>query len=122
MTDKRKFLAAGVAVLFVLFLSSVSIAQEEEYTLKGRVVSVDYLAQKLTVQSVDKIPSLVSGTLGQFTFSMNAITKVTMCDQVKPIEDIKIGQEITVSYHERGGKLYADSIAIPTPLLACLVE
>ncbi len=122
MSALRKAFAVGIAVFFVVSLSSISIAQEEEYSLKGRVISVDFLAQRLTVQSVDKIPSLVSGTLGQFTFSMNEITKVTMCDQVKPIEDIKIGQEITVSYHEQGGRLYADSIAVPTPLVACLIE
>lgn len=121
MSGLRKVLAASVAVLFVLCLSSISVADNTEYSIKGKVVSVDFLARKLTVRSIDKIPSLISGTLGEFTFSMDEITKVTMCDREKPVEDIKVGQEITVSYHERDGQLHADSIAMPAPLMACLL-
>ncbi len=122
MIGLRKVFAASVAAFFVLCLSSVTFAQGTEYSLKGKVVSVDFLAQKLTVQSIDKIPALISGTLGEYTLSMDKITKVTMCNQNMPIKDIKVGQEVTVSYREREGQLYADSVAMSPPLIACLLE
>ncbi len=122
MPGLRTVLVGSVAVFFVLCLSSATFAGEIAYSLKGRVVSVDSLARKLTVNSLDKIPSLMSGTLGEFTFSMDEMTKVTMCNQEKHVEDIKVGQEVIVNYHERDGQLYADSIAMPVPLMACLLE
>ncbi|MGD0884071.1 MAG: hypothetical protein ABSA46_04200 [Thermodesulfovibrionales bacterium] len=121
MIGLRKVLAASVAVVFMLCLSSITFANDTEFTLKGQVVSLDSLAQKLTVNSIYKTPALISGTLGDFTFSMGEMTKVTMCNQEKPIEDIKVGQDVTVSYHELNNQLYADAIAIPSPLVACLL-
>lgn len=122
MTRVGKVLVATTAVLSVLCLSSVTLAKDTEYSLKGEVVSIDPLAQTLTVQSVDKIPALISGTLGEFTFFMDEMTKLTMCGQAKSVEDIKVGQEVTVGYHRQGRQLYADSIAVPAPLMACLME
>ena len=122
MVGLRNILAGSVAVFFVFCLSGAAFAAETEYSVKGKVVSVDFLAGKLTVKSIDKIPALISGPLGEFTFSMNEITRVTMCNQERPLKDIKAGQEITVSYHERDKRLYADSIAMPAPLVACLLE
>ena len=122
MIGLRTIFAASVAALFVLCLSSATFAQGTEYSLKGKVVSVDFLAQKLTIQSIDKIPSLISGALGEYTFSMDKITRVTMCNQNMPIKDIKAGQEVTVSYRDRDGQLYADSVAVSPPLIACLSE
>jgi ribosome biogenesis SPOUT family RNA methylase Rps3 len=122
MAGLRKVFALSVAVFFMVCLSSVTFAMETEYSLKGQVVSLDSLAQKLTVKSTDKIPALFSGTLGDFTFSIDKMTKVTMCNQEKPVEDVKVGQEVTVSYHELDGQLYADAIAMPAPLMACLLQ
>ncbi|HXZ94457.1 MAG TPA: DUF5666 domain-containing protein [Dehalococcoidia bacterium] len=123
MNGLKKIFVASIAVFFVLFLSSVTFAGETEYSLKGQVVAFDPQAHMLTVTSTDKIPALVSGTLGEFTFSTDEMTQVTMCSQNMSVDDIKVGQEVTVSYHERDGQLYADSIAMPTPpLLACLLE
>lgn len=122
MIGLRKVLAASVAVFFVLGLSGITFAQGTEYSLKGKVVSVDFLAQKLIVQSIDKIPALISGPLGEYTLSMDKIIKVTTCNQNIPIKDIKVGQEVTVSYREQQGQLYADSVAISPPLIACLLE
>lgn len=123
MASLRKILIASGVVLFLLFLANVTFAGETEYSLTGQVVSVDPLAQMLTVTSTDKISALIGGTQGEFRFSMDEMTQVTMCSQDMPVEDIKVGQEVTVSYHERDGQLYADSIAMPAPpLLACLLE
>ena len=122
MTRVGKILVATIVVLSVVCLSNVTFAKETEYSLKGQVVSIDPLAQTLTVQSIEKIPALISGTLGEFMFSMDEMTKITMCNQTKSVGDIKVGQEVTVGYHGHGRQLYADSIAVPAPLMACLIE
>ena len=122
MTGLRRVFVASLAVLFVFCISSATVAKDTEYSLKGQVVSVDPLAHQLIVLSVEKVPALTSGTLGEFTFSMDAMTKVTMCNQEKSVGDITGGQEITVSYHERGGKLYADSIDMRAPIMACSLK
>ena len=52
---------------------------------------------------------------------MADITKVTMCGQLKTVQDIKAGEQVTVKYHEDNGKLYADAIDLTAPLVACLL-
>jgi len=59
--------------------------------------------------------SVVSVTLGEMTL-------VKMCDQDKPFGDLRPGDEVTVTYHEEAGRLYADSISLSAPLVACLLN
>ena len=98
--------------------TSVAFAQGKNYSLNndftGKVTSVDFLSKKLTATSTDPL-------LGGSTFAMGDLTKVTMCGQLKTVQDIKAGEKVTITYHETNGKLYADAIELPTPLVACLL-
>ncbi len=46
------------------------------------------------------------------------MTKVMICYQNRSFEDIKVGEKVTVTYHEKDGKLFAVAIDIPTPFVA----
>ncbi len=114
---------AVVVIFFVLGLASTAIAAENpyalDYSVKGKVVSLDMLRQTLTIKPTDKAPLVADG---EFTFTINEMTNVRMCEQGKTLEDIKVGDVVTVDYSMEGNKLYADTINIPTPLVACLLD
>ncbi len=122
MTELRRILAVSIILVFVFCLSNAVFAKETEYSLSGKVISVDPLTRNVIVKATDEMPSLISGNLGEFTFHMDPMTQVTMCEQTKTPGDIRIGQQVTVSYHAAGGRFYADAITLAPPLVACLLE
>ena len=117
--------AIAIVMFFALSLTSIAMAQGKtyplNYSLKGEVVSVDLLSRTLTVTPIEKAPFTID-MQGQFMFIMNEMTNVRMCDQDKTVQEIKVGDVVTVEYSMEGSKLHADAINIPTPLVACLLE
>ncbi len=120
-----KSMFAPVVIFIALSLASVAMAQGKtyplNYSLKGEIVSVDLLSRTLVIRPAEKMP-FDMGTQSTFTFHMNEMANVRMCDQDKTVADIKVGEKVTVMYHTEGGTLYADSVDIPTPLVTCMLE
>ncbi len=119
-----KMVIAVVVVIFAFGFVSAAGAIERnaysiDYSVKGKVVSFDLLKQTLTIMPTTIVP-LTSD--GEFTFKINEMTNVRMCDQVKTLEDIQVGEVVTIQYSMEGSRLYADTINVPTPLIACLLE
>jgi hypothetical protein len=89
-------------------------------TLKGEVIAVDHYAKTLTVKSKEPSLSSALGTMDGFTFTTNEMTSVTSCAQNKSFEDIGVGENVAVTYHEKDGKLFADAVDVGIPLIiAC---
>ncbi len=118
-----KMVIAVVVIIFAFgFVSAASVAGNSypiDYSVKGRVVSLDLLKQTLTIKPAEMVPLTAEG---EFTFTMNGMTNVRMCEQDRTVQDIKVGDVVTVKYSMEGSKLYADTINIPTPLVACLLQ
>ena len=120
----KKMFAVMAEIFLGLSLVSMAAADEKmpaaDYSIKGKVVSLDLLSRTLTISATETTP-FGSGA-GEFTFTMNDIISVRVCNQLKTVEDITIGETVTVEYHKEAGKLYADAVDIPTPLVACLLK
>ena len=114
----KSLLVMLFSLFFVTVLSGAAFVQGKNYPLNtnftGQVTSVDFLSKELIAMSNNPL-------LGGSTFTMSDLTKVTMCGQLRTVQDIKAGEKVTITYHETNGKLYADAIELPTPLVACLL-
>jgi hypothetical protein len=109
-----------VAALFVMAFANPAIAGEKMATFKGEVIAVDHYAKTLTVKSKEPSLSSALGTMGGFAFATDEMTNVTSCTQNKTFEDIGVGEKVTVTYHEKDGKLFADAVDVGIPLIiAC---
>ena len=112
--------AFAVAALFVMSFAGPAVAAEKIATIKGEVIAVDHYAKTLTVKSKEPSLSSAFGTMGGFTFTTDQMTNVTSCTQNKTFEDIGVGEKVTVTYHEKDGKLFADAVDVGVPLIiAC---
>ena len=111
-------LVVTAAVLFMVSFANTAVAAGEKMsTLGGQVISVDPNAGTLTVKSSGRNES----SMGLVTFATDKMTWVTSCGQNKTLKDIGAGQDVTVTYHEKDGKLYADFIEKKLTLaLACI--
>lgn len=112
-------LAVAVAAFLVMSFANRAIAGENPAALKGDIVSVDGYAKTLTVRSNGAIPSPSMGMPGEITFATDDMTNVIRCNENKNFEDIRVGETATVTYHEEGGRFIADTVEIPTVILAC---
>ncbi len=112
------FLAVAVAVLLMISLATPAVAAVGKVpTLSGEVIAVDPSAGTLTVKSSQRN----SSSMGVFTFTTDNRTSITSCAQNETLRDISPGQDVTVTYHEKGGKLLADAIEKKITLaLACI--
>ncbi len=116
---------AGIVVLVLVMLvavlhASATIASQSAASLKGEVVAVNTYDRTLTVKPLEAQESASSADL--LVFDLDKGTSVTSCAMNKTIQDIMIGEKVTVAYHEADGRLYADAIDIPTVILACYDE
>jgi hypothetical protein len=111
-------IAFAVAVLFVISFAPPAVAGGEKIsTISGQVVAVDHYAGTLTVKSSGRDES----SMGLFTFATDEMTSITSCAQNISLRDIGIGQDVTVAYHEREGKLFANVVEKELTLaLACV--
>jgi len=118
-TSVTTILIAVVALLFVMSFANQAAARGKMDSLKGEVVAVDGYNKTLTVKSIESSQSSPAGMEGEFVFDADRNTNVIWCSQNKTFEDIRAGDKVTVTYHERGGRLVADAIDIPPVVLAC---
>ncbi len=112
------FLAVTVAVLFLVAFATPAVAAREKIkTLSGQVVAIDPHAGTLTVKSSGSNES----SMGLFMFATDNMTSILSCAQNKTLRDIGVGQDVTVAYHEKDGKLFADVVDKKLTLaLACI--
>lgn len=107
-----KVMTIAVVALFVVFFAGAASA----FTLSGKVMSIDKGAKTLTVD-----PSYYSGAkygpateLRTFAFAHDG--QIWMGNEKKDFDDIKVGDLVTVNYHqESGGLAIADGITVNTP-------
>ncbi len=97
----RSFLIA-VAVLFVAAYANPAIAKVKVLSVSGQVVTLDNAAKALTVKAKK----------GEVTIAADQMTKVAMGKKKKTFEDLKVGDKVTVTYHEKENKSIANSISI----------
>jgi hypothetical protein len=110
-------LALTAAVLLMVSFATPAAAAEKLSTLSGQIIAVDPYAGTLTVKPSGQNES----SMGLFTFAADKMTSVTSCAQNEILSDIGIGQDVTVTYHEKEGKLFADVIEKKLTLaLACI--
>jgi hypothetical protein len=111
-------LAIAVAALFIVSFATPALAAGEKIsTISGQVIAVDPYARTLSVKSSGRNES----SMGLFTFSTDKMTSIVNCAQNESLRDIGVGQDVTVTYHEKEGKLFADVVEKQlTPALACL--
>lgn len=109
-------LAVTIAFLLMISFANTAIAGVGKMpTISGEVIAVDPSAGTLTVKSRYASP------MGLFTFSTDKTTSITSCAQNKTLRDIGVGQDVTVTYHEKDGKFFADAIEKKLTLaLACV--
>jgi len=111
-------LAVTIAALFMVSFAAPAVAAGEKMsTLSGQVIAVDPYAGTLTVKSSGRNEA----SMGLFTFATDNMTSIVSCAQNKALRDIGAGQDVTVTYHEEEGKLFADIIEKKLTLaLACI--
>lgn len=109
----KKVFATGLALIFVVSFAIVAIAEEEVYSLKGPVVSVNAGAKTVTVHSVEGAAAAADNRWkGDVTFETNDMTVITMGKEKKTLDDLKPGQELNVKFQEKNGKSIAVEIMI----------
>ena len=116
---KRTF-AMTVAVLIIVSFSTIAMALELPYTLKGKVVSIDPIMRTFTVQTYDPLLPSTIGINNDYAFTFGAGANVVLCGQNKTFEDVYVGDRVKVVYHENEGSLVADNIIMTAPIIACL--
>ncbi len=110
--------AVTMALLFTISFATPAVAAAGKMsTLSGEVIAVNPSSGTLTVRSGARYGS----SAAQFTFSTDDMTSITSCAQNKTLRDIGVGQDVTVTYHEKDGKLFADAVEKKLTLaLACV--
>lgn len=121
MYDRKFFTAVFAVTAAALFMISFAVpavaAGEKMSSISGQVVAVDPYAGTLTVKSRGQSES----SMGLFTFTTDNMTSITSCAQNKTLRDIGVGQDVSVTYHEKEEKLFADAIEKKLTLsLACI--
>jgi len=94
----KKTIAIVLSVIFVLAIASLTFAGTKQLT--GEVTAVDTAASTVSVK----------GRSGEATFSVVDDTKIKAGHQSKTIEDVKVGEKVTVIYTEADGKNTAKKI------------
>lgn len=85
-----------VAVMLVLFATPAFAAE-----LKGKIKRIDADNNRLIV---------TDNNAKDFTFEMNAQSKVRVADKDSKLADLKVADEVTVTYEAQGGKNIVTSI------------
>lgn len=112
----RRTVAAAVmavAAIFFLSLADATVAQagmqSESNTLTGEVMAVNPVRGATTL-------TLISSQIGQFpnnelNIFLNSNTKVKVCSEREPVNDINVSRNATVTYHEVGGVAVAEQVS-----------
>lgn len=108
MFDKKALglLVALVAALFVI--SFVNTANAEGIAIQGKITAIDEGTNSVTLQPC--------GTFDKRAFNWNDRAMVMSGTEYKSPGDLKVGDEVTLRYHDAGNEVFvADSIGIIPP-------
>ncbi|MFI5295109.1 MAG: hypothetical protein ACHQ0Y_08820 [Thermodesulfovibrionales bacterium] len=104
------FFMMFVAALFVISIASSASAYP--FALQGKVASIDSGGKKLTLQEDQ------CGMSGQYGFTWDDRATVMRGNDFVSFSDIRVGDDVIVSYYEKSPGLYvAEDINIPDMLL-----
>lgn len=104
------FFMMFVAALFVISIASSASAYP--FALQGKVVAIDSDGKKLTLQEDQ------CGMSGQFGITWDNNTTVMRGNDFLSFNDIKVGDDVIVTYYEKStGQYVAEEIDIPSMLL-----
>lgn len=107
------FAVVAAALFATSFAHSAYDDQGKMVSFKGEVIAIDPAANTFTAKSIESAEESSPITLkGELTFVMDELTKVKECDKDMAFSDLKVGDHVSVSYHEKEGKSLADNIAI----------
>lgn len=111
--NTKRVLLAMLATLFVLAFAYQAFAFESTgsapFTYAGKIVAID--GKILTVQA---------GPDAQKTFNLRENADVMKCDMAASLDDLKIGDEVTVSYFDEGdGTLVGSGIIYSAADMRC---
>jgi hypothetical protein len=117
----KNMLAIGAVLLFLLSIAGTAFAEQGMTTFHGRITRIDTHAGTVTVESFQPVVS-PSATAG-FRFLTDETTNVVVCSGSGNLRDVKVGDEVTIRYHENAGSFVAQTIAqtgyAGTTLVAC---
>lgn len=89
---------------------------EGRFSLTGQVVAIDHDLKTLVVKPSEVAGTNYSGIKGEHAFALKEGAMIKMGDANKSFEDLKVGDWVTVSYHEDSrGNLVTDGVAITSP-------
>ncbi len=115
---------SALLAMLILVLSFTTPAVAMDSRITGVVTAVDTYSGTLVVRPADNQPSAMAMT--EYTFVLRHGTRVVLCDQNSTVENLGIGQRVTVTYHEQDGKTIADRIDISAPpapvIVACNLD
>lgn len=107
-----------VAVAALLLMSSANAVVDDRglITQEAYVLAIDPMSGDLTVQLFETDISADIRWRGEVTLSMSGeVTNVMFCDKPMTFSDIKVGNRVTVTYHESAMGIFADSIDLAAP-------
>jgi len=112
-TRAADLLKAGAMVLAALFVMSLIIAPSAQaFSLTGRVAAIDKDKETLTVTPYDGLK--LRGPDHGFALDKHAV--VLMGNETRDFRDIRVGDWVTVTYHEESGGIYiAEGISFALP-------
>ena len=100
-------LVVFLAALFVMALayqasadSAFSVGGGTPFTYTGKIVAIDYAEKIVTVQA---------GPNDELTFNVDNSAPVTKCSMSESFGNLRMGEEVTVSYFEEGAGSYIAS-------------
>ena len=109
------FMLAVALVLVASFpgLASSSGMQGHEGLVRGEVAAVSnsHDTPTITLNEANKLSPVNPNS--ELNIFLNNKTNLIMCKAEKPLKDIKVGDRVTVSYHELAGLAVADRISRP---------
>ncbi len=124
MTKGKKSGEAGVlagflvlAIALLLATSGIASAranmQGHEGLVRGEVVAVSnsHDTPTITLNEANKLSPVNPNA--ELNIFLNNKTNLMMCKAEKPLKDIKVGEKVSVSYHELAGLAVADRISRP---------
>jgi hypothetical protein len=101
-----------VASLFIMSFTTAALAQGnmqgDRGSLKGEIVAIDNVHNVKTLTLRSEQWQFPNDTLNIF---VHKDTKFNLCSESKPLKDMGVDRNATVTYHEVGGVAVADSIS-----------
>jgi Cu/Ag efflux protein CusF len=97
----HQFRSAWVVAALAVFALALFCVPVLAADAKGKIKSIDAAANRLVITDQGG---------KDHTFEMGAQAKVRLADKDGKLSDLKVGDEVTVTYQEQGGKNVATSV------------